>query len=72
MTLTGTATEKGTLAVQPSANTALTIQSDAMTFSGTVHDPPLNYQANACPLALVQDGNQLSGTVCGRQAGTSL
>jgi hypothetical protein len=72
LTITGTATETGTLSAQPSATTALIIQSDAMTIVGTVHDPPMNYQANACPLSLAQDGNQLSGTMCGRQVGVAL
>ena len=72
MTLTGTVTEKGTLAVQPTSTTALGFKSDAMTFSGTVYDPPVGYEEAACALALGQSGNQLSGTLCGREAGLTL
>jgi hypothetical protein len=72
MTLTGTITEDGTLAVQPSASTALEMKSDAMTFSGTVYDPPITYDQSACPLVLGQNGNQLSGTICGRTGGLTL
>jgi hypothetical protein len=72
MVLTGTATENGTLSAQPTSTTALTIQSDSMTFAGTVHDPPLTYQGAGCALQLVQNGNQLSGLICGRQAGLTL
>ena len=72
MTLTGTVTEKGTIAVQPSSTTALDIKSDAMTLSGTVSDPPLDFQETACPVVLGQSGNKLSGTICGRTAGLTL
>jgi hypothetical protein len=72
LTATGTVTQFGTLAVQPTATTALVMKSDAITLKGTVYDPPLDYDEKACPLALSQSGNQLSGTVCGRQAGTGL
>jgi hypothetical protein len=72
MTLTGTATEKGTIAVQPSSTTSLDVGSDSMTFTGTVYDPPMDYAANACPLALAQNGSQLSGTMCSRAVGLTL
>jgi hypothetical protein len=72
MTLTGTVTEKGTIAVQPSSTTSLVFASDAMTFGGTVYDPPIDYAADACPLALGQNGNQLSGTMCARAVGLTL
>jgi hypothetical protein len=72
MTLTGTATEKGTIAIQPSSTTSLDIGSDAMTLNGTVYDPPMNYAATSCPLALGQNGNQLSGTMCSRAVGLTL
>jgi len=72
MTLTGTATEKGTIAIQPSATTSLDIGSDAMTLTGTVYDPPMDYAATSCPLALAQNGNQLSGTMCSRAVGLTL
>jgi hypothetical protein len=72
ITLTGTTTETGTIAIQPSSTTSLVLHSDAMTFAGTVHDPPADYRENACALALGQDGNQLSGKICGRDAGLTL
>jgi hypothetical protein len=72
MTTTGTVTESGTIAVQPSATTALTITSDSITLSGTVYDPPIPYEADACALDLGQNGNDLSGTLCGRTAGLTL
>jgi hypothetical protein len=86
ITLSGTAIESGVIAVQPGTSTALTITSDAMSFSGTVYSPPLPYPTDAeagtppqdatpgdtCPLRLTQNGNQLSGTICGRAAGLTL
>jgi hypothetical protein len=72
MTLTGTVTQVGTLAVQPTATTGLVIQSDAMTFSGTVYDPPLYFEDGPCAVLLGQSGNNVSGTICGREAGASL
>jgi hypothetical protein len=72
MTFTGTVTENGTLAVQPTANTALDIKSDSMTLSGTVYNPPIDYETDKCPMALGQNGNNLSGTLCGRDTGTTL
>lgn len=70
--LTGTITQKGILAVQPSATTALQIKSDAVTITGTVYDPPLTYDASSCAMVLGQNGNELSGTLCGRTAGVTL
>ncbi len=72
MTLTGGLSQRGTLAVQPSATTALLLSSDAMTMDGTVHDPPIEYHAPDCPLSLAQDGNRLSGLVCDREVGLDL
>jgi hypothetical protein len=86
ITLTGAANEDGIIAVQPGTSTALTITSDAMSFSGTVYSPPLPYPTDAgqespapdaapsgsCPLELTQNGNQLSGEICGRVAGLTL
>ena len=69
MTVTGTITEKGTLAVQPTSTTALVIQSDAVTLDGTVYDPPEPYEATSCPLDVLQDGGHVGGTMCGRQVG---
>jgi hypothetical protein len=72
MTLTGTVTQLGTLAVQPTATTGLVMQSDSVTFSGTVYDPPLPFEENACVVLLGQSGNNVSGTICGREAGANL
>jgi hypothetical protein len=82
ITLTGTAIEMGVIAVQPGTTTSLAITSGAMTFSGNVYSPPLPYPedaagqdagaANACAVQVAQNGNQLSGTICGRTAGLTL
>ncbi|MEP7052324.1 MAG: hypothetical protein ABJB12_18300 [Pseudomonadota bacterium] len=69
VTLTGLVTENGTLSVQPTSTTALLIESDSLSVSGTVYDPPLDYTATACALALNQNGTGVAGTLCGRNAG---
>ncbi|MDP8999668.1 MAG: hypothetical protein M3O46_06110 [Myxococcota bacterium] len=71
MTLTGTVTESGTIAVQPSSTTALQIKG-SITFSGTVYWPAIMYSEPACTVAVGQNGNDLSGTTCGRVAGVAL
>jgi hypothetical protein len=102
VTLDGTLSETGVIAVQPTATTALSFQSDAFALSGTVYDPPIPYAlapepgasgggapgdggadgsdagdgagvaGTGCALSLTQNGNQLSGTICGRSAGVTL
>jgi hypothetical protein len=72
MTVNGQVTETGVLAVQPTSTTALEIDSAGVDFSGTVYDPPITYDATACPLSVAQNGNNLSGTMCARQVGLSL
>jgi hypothetical protein len=73
ITLDGSTTENGTIAVQPSATTSLTFKSDGMTFSGTVHDaPPKDFNENGCAFELVQSANHLSGKLCGRDAAVDL
>lgn len=72
MVLTGTFTQRGTLAVQPSATTAIEIAGTGVTLVGTVHDPPIDYSAMICDAAFGQNGNQLSGTLCGRTVGLTL
>ena len=47
------------------------MKSDGITFDGTVHDPPLPYAAT-CPVELGQNGNLLTGKLCGRDAKTDL
>jgi len=67
--MTGLVTEEGTLSVQPTATTALAIASDSLSVSGTVYDPPLDYAVSGCALSVIQDGNAVSGALCGRRAG---
>jgi len=69
LTLTGTITENGILSAQPTSTTALTFRSSAMTFSGTVYDPAIDYEQTDCALDFAQDGNSVAGTACGRTAG---
>ncbi len=69
--LTGVLTQVGVIAVQPTATTALIMKSDSITFEGTVYDPPIDYVAT-CPVELAQNGNKLTGTICGREATTDL
>ncbi len=72
LTLDGTLTETGAIAVQPSSTTSLLIDSDAMTFTGTVYAPPQPYDEKACAVELGQNGNNLSGKLCTRAAGATL
>jgi hypothetical protein len=72
MALTGVLTQEGTIAVQPTATTALVMKSDSMSFAGTVYDPPVAYEAPGCALDVVQNGARLTGTICGREAGYEL
>ena len=69
LTLTGQVREAGTLSVQPTATTALSIESSSVSVSGTVYDPPLDYSVSDCTLSLSQSGNAVSGSFCGRRAG---
>ncbi|WP_205633879.1 hypothetical protein [Labilithrix luteola] len=71
LALTGTVVQQGKLAVQPSATTALSIKSDAFSFAGTIYEPPADYQ-ESCPFLLMQDANRVVGTLCGRDASTTL
>ncbi|HEX7665573.1 MAG TPA: hypothetical protein VF407_13700 [Polyangiaceae bacterium] len=83
ITVTGTIEETGTIAVQPGSTTALSFTGDAIELTGTVYSPPLDYGGTldagptpdggvGCPVALAQNGNQISGLLCGRSAGVSL
>lgn len=72
LTLDGTITEVGTIAVQPSSTTALEFTSSAFSLDGSVYGPSIPYVQKGCVLQLGQDGNNLSGTLCGRDAGTTL
>jgi hypothetical protein len=87
MSVTGVVVETGTIAVQPGSTTALAITSDAVILAGSVYSPPILFATDggvsfpdagdagslgACAIQVSQDGNQLSGTICGRAAGVSL
>ena len=78
LTMNGKVTEEGTLSAQPTATTALKIETvldsamlptDSLSISGTVYDPPVDYTASGCALSVIQDGNSVSGALCGRRAG---
>jgi hypothetical protein len=69
LTLTGLITEQGTLSVQPTATTALDLESDSVSVSGTVYDPAVQYSVSDCALSVLQSGNAVSGALCGRNAG---
>jgi hypothetical protein len=67
ITVSGSVEQQGTIAVQPSATTALLMKSASITFTGSIYDPPEPYEANACPLDVFQSGNRVAGTMCGRE-----
>jgi hypothetical protein len=70
--ISGVIVEQGTLAVQPTATTALIFESDSMSIVGTVYDPPYDYAEPACALRLAQNGNSFDGVWCGRKVGLDL
>jgi|SRR5579859_1983647 len=65
--LNGMVTEVGVLAMG-GPTTSLIIMGTGLGFSGTVYDPPTNYEDMDCALAANQDGNNVTGTLCGRMA----
>ena len=67
LTMNGTVIEKGTLAMG-GPTTALTLKGTGMGFSGTVFDPPVDYVEMDCDVDARQEGNNVTGTVCGRMA----
>ncbi|MBX3198378.1 MAG: hypothetical protein KF894_09630 [Labilithrix sp.] len=71
MQIAGTMTQEGILAVQPSSTSALVMKGESMKLLGTVYDPPIEYAAD-CPIELGQNGNKLTGTICGRDAFSDL
>lgn len=71
VTLNGTITESGTLSAVAGSTTAVMLESASLDLVGTVYDPPLDYEAKACPMKLSQNGGNVSGTLCGREVGTS-
>jgi hypothetical protein len=72
VTVNGSITESGTIAVQPSATTALIFTSDGTSITGKVYSPAIDYHADACPMRLGQNGNDLTGTLCERAIGLTL
>jgi hypothetical protein len=72
MTLTGELEQSGIIAVQPSAHTGLLITSESVSLTGTVYDPPLEYDEPECAVELGQNGDNVSGNWCGRVAGVDL
>ena len=68
----GTLTQKGTLAVQPTATTALLMHSDSMSMLGKVGADYRDFSEVGCAVDLVQSGNDLSGTLCERPVGVDL
>jgi hypothetical protein len=70
--LSGTIEQSGTIAVQPSATSALLMFSDSLSVAGTVYDPALEYFEMDCTLELGQNGNNVSGLFCGREVGLEL
>jgi hypothetical protein len=75
MTVDGSVRETGVIAVQPSSTTALVLgtgQGATITLTGQVYAPPLDYAADACAVAVGQNGNQLSGKICARDVSLTL
>ncbi len=66
MSLVGNVEQKGVIAVQPTSTTALGFRSGSVSFKGSVYNPSIAYEQAACAVVLQQDGNKLSGTLCGR------
>jgi hypothetical protein len=69
LTFSGSVRQEGTIAVQPTATTALLMASDSLSLAGTVSEPPLPYERPGCAVEFVQNGAAVSGTLCGREAG---
>ena len=69
LVVTGVITQKGTLAVQPTATTALLFAGKGVDVVGTVYAPALPYEERACDLEVMQNGDAVAGTFCGRTAG---
>jgi hypothetical protein len=69
MTFDGVVVQNGTIAVQPTAPTALSMKSEGITMSGTVYDPSQPYDVAGCAVDVTQNGNNVSGKLCGRTAG---
>lgn len=66
LTLTGTFTQTGTIAVQPATNTALLMDAEDITLTGSVYDPQIPFNEKDCAVDMAQDGDRLTATLCGR------
>jgi hypothetical protein len=64
--ITTAVSQKGIMAVQPTATTALIFESDALIIDGSVFDPAIGYSKADCSIRLAQNGDRLSGSWCGR------
>jgi hypothetical protein len=71
LTFAGTIAEQGTIAVLNTSTMTLAIKSDALSFFGTVYDPPVYYEGSSCAVDVTQNGNDAFGTICGRPAAFS-
>lgn len=67
----GTVRQSGVIAVQPSATTALAIEAEELSITGTVYDPPSDYDEQ-CAVLLNQSGNNLGGVWCERDVALRL
>jgi hypothetical protein len=48
------------------------MQSDSVSLVGSVFDPPRDFHEEGCVVDVAQNGNDLSGLFCGREAGVDL
>jgi hypothetical protein len=71
LTFAGTVSQEGTIAVLNTSTMTLAIKSDALSFSGTVYDPPVHCEGSSCVVDVKQNGNDVTGTICGRPAAFS-
>lgn len=72
LVVTGSITQRGIFAVQPTSTNAVVMKSDApVTVTGTVYDPALDY-AETCLLQMGQNGNTLTGKICDRTVSVDL
>jgi hypothetical protein len=71
LTFAGTVSQEGAIDVLGASTMTLAIKSDALSFSGTVYDPPVQHEGSSCVVDVTQNGNDVVGTICGRPAGFS-
>jgi len=71
VSITGTIVQDGILAVQPSSTSAVVMRAENVRLAGKVYSPPIDYTAD-CPVELGQNGNRVTGKICGRDAKADL